>query len=402
MYLDHMEEEFVEELVAALQERGRSMTELGGRVIESFYDPELTFEDDQEHGYRKGGVIGKVIPQRKVREMLEDDPGCLQCSINAWPTKVTVGSPSWDRGSKGALVEGIRSKPMGSVDFVFRGGAGGRPLSESERHSTVSLLASAYDSDHDATGTKETPSMPQKKFSDMTQEEIAALKPEQLREVVERDAPHLAEAFKPAEPSTSPANGEGTVTVEQLNEALEKQRKDFEASLAEKLGESDTTAGERAKELVKERETLRTLADHAAAKLSEIERNGLQSDWVAEIRKNYVLLPSGPKAGIVITEADMKDSEGKELTAEQVVEARIKADVEQSIKLIESAGGKPRVKGFGATGADASGSEGESTTINLRESEDDAFIEFLEESGDLTGDDKKDAASLGAILEEVR
>lgn len=396
MYIDHMDEQLAEEVAEFLRERGRSLNDLGGRLINTFYDPELTFEDDEEYGFRKGGVVGEVIPQRKTREMCEDDPGCLNVSINAWPTKVSVGSPTWDRSKKGAVIEGIRPKPMGSVDFVFRGGAGGRPLTEEERRSTVSLLEAAYDSGHDDDRPKGDPV--KKKLSELSQDEIKALKPEELKEIVERDAPHLAEAFAPKkEKKDEPVvEGEGTITAEQLNEALTKQRTAIVEEFSEKLSENEEKAREKADEIVKEREGLRTLSEFAEGKLAEVQKNGLPAEYVTEIRKGYLLLASGARPGLLVEE-DVTDDDGNKMTAEQVIEERIKGDVKTAIKLIEAAGGTPRVKGFGPTKEDENGDGGKKPA--LREGS-DAFEDFLRESGDLTGDKEKDDKRLAEMLEE--
>ena len=160
MYMDHLIAEALKEmadelreaaegtdLLGWLEERSRSIKELGGRILESWWDPELTFEDDDDFGFRPGGVVGRCIPQDEPRRMLEADPGILQTSINAWPSGAKVGHPSWDSSQRGMAIEGIRKRPMGSVDWVFRAGAGGRPLLEEDddfRARAVSLLESVY------------------------------------------------------------------------------------------------------------------------------------------------------------------------------------------------------------------------------------------------------------------
>ena len=114
MYADHVTE-------------GRSIKEIGGRIIRSWWEPNFTTPRDDAHGWRPGAVLAEALPQPFVRSMLEADPDVLNVSHNAWPTAARVGT-MW--GRKGAVIEGIRSKPEGSVDWVARGGAGGHVLRE--------------------------------------------------------------------------------------------------------------------------------------------------------------------------------------------------------------------------------------------------------------------------------
>jgi hypothetical protein len=396
MYLDHMSEELAEAFAAFLQERGRSMKDLGGRVLKSFYDPEVSMESDEENGYRKGAVVGEIIPQKIVREMLEEDPFALAVSINAWPKGARVGTASWDSSVKGAVIEGIRSKPMGSVDFVPRGGAGGRLLSEEEIRSAVSLLESAYTAarDDEQPDRKERPV--KKKLSEMSGEEVAALTSDQLQEALREENPDLAEQIQ-IDGGEGPAReGDATkpLTQADLDSALNEQRE----ALVEEFGDSKKAAEEMAEELVEEREQLRSLADLAAEKIGEAQRNGLPKAYADEIRKNYLLLPSGPRAGLQVEEREDEES-GKTLKVEEVLEEQIRADVETAVRLIEAAGGEPRVKGLGPTGKTEEVEEGKKAERRKALREGSAFTDFLGESGDLTGDAEKDDKRVREMVE---
>ena len=158
MYLDHasrrlreaLEEVLVEPGVrdaireavaeAGLAEGSRSVLELGGRILHSWWDGSYTAGWDEERGYRAGAVMAEALPQPVTRAMLEADPGILNVSHNAWPSGGVVGT---EYGKKGVIVEGIRKTPEGSVDWVPRGGAGGS-IAESDVELAVSSLRSTY------------------------------------------------------------------------------------------------------------------------------------------------------------------------------------------------------------------------------------------------------------------
>lgn len=388
MYLDHLNEEVAEELTELLQERGRTIKDLGGRIVRSWYDPNLTFPDDAERGYQKGGVVGEVIPQPVVRKMLEADPGILNVSINAWPKGAKVGRPSWNTAERGMVIEGIRDKPMGSVDWVFRGGAGGRPLTEEDRSLTVSVLESLYDPSREReeppAGDKDKESKV-KKLSEMTQAEIESLTKEQFAEALRDENPALAEALGGDEGDPAPAVTVG-ITADQLTEALNRQRDEILSEVGDRLEESDPDR------LIEEREQYRDLADLAKIKIAEAADNvGLPKEWRDEISKKYTLFPSGPASGLLVeADTDAGDS------AEEVLVESIRADVNHALGLIRASGGSPRVSSLGPSGGDPQGS-GATGDAALTEEAADKLIaspvgQFLMESGDLP-DDPKEARS---------
>lgn len=403
MYLDHASEELVEGLAQWLQERGRSIKDLGGRVLKSFWDPEVAFESDEENGYRKGAIVGEVIPQPLVRGMLEADPLSLAVSINAWPKSVRIGKASWSPAVTGAVIEGIRSTPMGSVDFVPRGGAGGRVLTEGateeEVASAVSLLESAYAAARadDPDDPKERPV--KKKLSEMTDEEIGKLSATELQEALREHNPSLAESLF-AEPDPSAGNDDGAhggmVTEAVLDQRLREQRE----ALVEEFGGSAEAAEEMAEEIVKEREGLRRLENHAAKKLAEAKRNGLPAEYVEEIAKGYEVTIDGGRPNLIVREEDCLNEEGEAITPEEVIERRLRSDIETAIKLIEAVGGKaPRIEGLAPTGKTdpADRKTGPEQRKRLREGS--ALFDFLKESGDLTGDPEKDDQHIREMVE---
>jgi hypothetical protein len=367
MYMDHLTEQIVE----MLAERGRSIQELGGRITESYYDPEFKASYDDDFGYRPGAVVGRALPQPAVRTMLEADPEILHVSINAWPKGARPGSAPWDPSVKGMIVEGIRAKPEGSVDWVPRGGAGGRPLLEWSQQA-VSILESYYD---DPRGHNDMPT-----FTHLTRDSLA----ESLR----RENPALAAELGLAEGSTppvaapaavpapaAPATPAVTLTLEEVENLLEDQRIELEAKLEEHVAQVP--------QVVEGAFSSRGRASELEAFAHQlIEGSGLPAVWQTDLKRRYAVLPSGPTPALRIQEADGVDPE-------QVIKEALTADFEHAATLIEAASGKkPRITGLGGGG---SLQEGEQTGGGAAPaSKNTAFRDFLRESGDSFGDKPED------------
>lgn len=399
MYIDHMAEEAMRELAEVLAEEGhellasalqesRSLKEIGGRIIEAKWDPKVRFPDDAENGYQPGAVVGKYKPQRVIRHMLEDDPGILNVSINAMPSGATVGTAPWDSSRKGALIEGIRRKPMGSVDFVFKGGAGGRPLLFEEREPAlaVSLLESAYDSGHGKRAGEDT----EDEMSDTLKEKLSKAKnADDLRGLLREEAPHLVEALAPEKTEDEPAAA--GLSEERLTEILTKRDEQLLEQLDERLEEGSESLEEKAQELVEERETYRTLADVAADFLREAEKNGLPHKVVEHLRPRYLLLPSGPSDGL-LCEAETDGSGTVTKSAEDVLRERVKADVQEMVDMLAESGADPRVTGLAPTAPDEGGEKTGRRGERVRESRLEGFVRrsgiTLEEE-DEAGEDGK-------------
>jgi hypothetical protein len=159
MFVDHESDE-------ARRKAGglpRSIRDLGGRIIESFWNPDVPA--DRATGFGQGAVQGKVRPTRFVRELIEDDPELVECSINSNATGV---KPGVDEGGRRVwIVEGIQDR--GSVDWVTEAGAGGK---------VASLMESVYNDQH--------------------AEEDAVLESmsdQEVRQYIERERPDLLEAM---------------------------------------------------------------------------------------------------------------------------------------------------------------------------------------------------------------
>lgn len=115
MYVDHQSSE-ARKAAGGLP---RSIRDLGGRVMESWWDDSVPAEGR----FGQGAVVARVKPVGQVKRLIEEDPQLLEASIRAKATDVyqdtEEGEPVW-------VVEGIQEKPPGSVDWVSEAGAGGR------------------------------------------------------------------------------------------------------------------------------------------------------------------------------------------------------------------------------------------------------------------------------------
>lgn len=383
MYMDHL----TEAIVQALQERGRSIRELGGRVVQSYYDPEMVFEDDEEYGYRKGGVAARVLPQPAVRSMIEADPEILHCSINAYPRAVKPGVAPWDPKLKGMLVEGIRNKPPGSVDWVPRGGAGGRVLQETEQQ-MIGLLESFYG---DAVSNL-TPGYASGRGDEDTMN-FKGMTKQQLAEHLRKENPELAAALNLTEGEADPTAV--PPAAEPVREGQGMSRADVEALLAQhdatweaRLTEAESSVEERAAEIVEEREQARVL-EGVAHRM--IKRSGLPAGWQADLLRRYAVLPSGPTPALDAEPMTITEGEGTvDLSAEQVIERRVEADLKHAAELLaESGGRRARVTGLGGKAGNETNGGGKATAAHS------AFRDFLRESGDrLEGDDKLDLKTM--------
>lgn len=417
MYMDHLIAEALAEmadelkeaaegtdLLGWLEERSRSIKELGGRILESWWDPELTFEDDDDFGFRPGGVVGRCIPQDEPRRMLEADPGILQTSINAWPSGARVGHPSWDKSQRGMAIEGIRRRPMGSVDWVFRAGAGGRPLLEEDddfRARAVSLLESVYSAAKSKDDPpKRTTQMPKKKLSEMTPDEARAY-------LKEEGAEHLIEAL--AEDDEGGRNGNGgtgddkPVTRDDVKQIVKEALGEGMEAIAEELEDGAGSVEEQVQEKLTEREEARVLERKAEQLIAEAVRNGFPKASADDIRLRYTMTPSGIPPALEVAEDDLQvveEEDGKQttvtLTAPEVVERRVRADIDHVIDVLRESGASPQVKGFGRSAKDSGAEGGKGGRVQ----ETSAFRSFLHERGIIPSDPEKAEEGIREMVSE--
>jgi hypothetical protein len=137
MYVDHLSPE-ARKAAGGLP---RSIRDLGGRIVEAWWDDSVPA--DPVRGYGQGAVVGRSKPTPFVRELIENDPEIVEASISATATAVR---PVVRDGQKVWLVEGIEDR--GSVDWVTEAGAGGRvaALLEAAIHDEIDVDAVLLDS----------------------------------------------------------------------------------------------------------------------------------------------------------------------------------------------------------------------------------------------------------------
>jgi hypothetical protein len=113
MYVDHRSEQ-AQRAAGGLP---RSIRDLGGRILESWWDPNVPAEGR----FGQGAVVGRCKPTPFVKALIDSDPELVESSINSTATGIR---PVQHKGQRVNLVEGIA--PRGSVDWVTEAGAGGK------------------------------------------------------------------------------------------------------------------------------------------------------------------------------------------------------------------------------------------------------------------------------------
>lgn len=388
MWMGHMSvplKEALEELEEQLQEAvtpRRLFSELGGRVTKTWFDPHFRAKRDEENGYQPGATMGRVIPYPAARQILEADPDGLHVSIAAWPTGARRASPSWDKGATGMAIEGFRRTPRGSVDWVLRGGAGGRPVTDGLTEAEAAAVCSL--------GELYASAMPESPFKDITLE--------QLQERVRKENPALAKSMgleeSAAPPATPPAPVSAaapaaSLTQADLDRALSEQRRTLTEEFTSKLTEAEDDQDQAIEEALAEARSVSTNEDVARRM---VQKSGLPSRWQDDILRRYTSTAAGvPDA--LLTES-FTDTEGKTHTPAEVFQARVEEDIKHARTLIEEVGGAPRVSGLGGSGSKGSQGAKRSRTQG-------AFRDFLRESGDDLGDtDEKVQESIKNMVQE--
>lgn len=380
MYADHLAEALAEmerylspdELfrIEEAKKKSRGIFELGGRITASWWDPTIVLPEDEEFGFRPGSVVGTALPQPKVREMIRTDPEVMGCSISAYPKGAKAGRAPWDPSVEGALIEGIVSRPPGSVDWVVRAGAGGRVLHEEEdrRPLAVSLSEALYDLQPSGSDTthEETMSTP-------TTPDLASATPAEIASWVAANRPGLvAEAFAPQIEASATIVVERIlkereyVTLADLDDVMQEQRTLLAKDTRDAIAEHGVDVEGEVTRLVEQRSGAEHLAG-IAHRLIEGADN-LTPGWKVELKKRYVVLPSGPSESLLV-EGD------EEHTAEELLRESVKADIDGAVALIQEASPGPVVTGQGG-----GGEESTDTTPALPKTEESALLSWIAES----------------------
>jgi hypothetical protein len=362
MFMDHVPPELAEKMA----KYGRSVKELGGQVVKGWWGRDFVHEDDAQYGYQKGAVLAEIWATPFIRQTVGENANLLHTSINAWPKSGKPGPVPWRSGMKGMVIEGIRRQPQGSLDFVVRGGAGGRLLVQEGMEDEgawpdpaagwaqedVALVVSVAESLYGS---------PQ--MSDLT----LPKDPKELRKwLQENDGGHLLPALTESDNGAGNGNGSGAPAAggTPLTEADVQQMIERASAGAPTVEEFEQRLEERAAEMLQERDEQRHLASIARDLIVEAE--GLPDSWKRDLIARYSMLPSGPSAALIV-EAETDDAGKVTKAAEDVLKESVKADLDHSRNLMADAKGKPRVTGEG--GKDAEKGDGESKSSKAQEGE---------------------------------
>ncbi len=345
MFMDHLSEG----VARALRQRGRSIGELGGRITESWYDPEFTTKKDDEKGYRPGAVLARAIPYAGVKALLEADPQAIEVSINCYPTSARPAAAPWNPGLRGMLIEGFRKVPRGSVDWVLRGGAGGGVVQEEAEQFAVSVLEGLYSA------------------GQLMDIDSTDLNLEKLAEQLQGECPELAEEIRSLSPNPAPA-AEG-LSEERIRQIAREVSGDSGVD-ADQVTEQVT---EKVSEAITEDRHARSLGELAEAVINDAD---LPDSWKAKLRQDVRVTTDGIPPILKVTESQLTDG----ATPEDLVEDRAEDMVAEAIEMYQAAAPGPRVSGHGG-----------GTPARVEESAEDkaAYENFLRESGDLTDGEGK-------------
>jgi hypothetical protein len=368
-YIDHLSPE----ARRAAKGLPRSIRDLGGRIVESYWDGDVPA--DPSKGFEQGAVVGWSLPTPFIRELAENDPELVEASISANATGV---QPTMRDGKRAWLVEGIEDR--GSVDWVTEAGAGGR---------VVALMEAAYEED----GMGLLESMTDEEFIAYVEEVRPHLLTEQsdgdaedaedggddeLEEMVARMMkrnPKLtrgqAEAMAKkalsnktvAEAETTEETDMGAITPEALQEAL--QSEDFRSVL-------DPIVEERVKSLVEsavadEREliraearadadrqlALRDMRDDAHRRITEAK---LPDAFASRAKAQFEIREDGPTPGLDVVD-DVDDDGAVTTKAADKLQEAVDAAIQDQRELLAAAN-PTTVRGQGP-GAPAKRGEGE-------------------------------------------
>lgn len=363
MYLDHVPAALAE----TVAKRGRSVRELGGQVLTPYFDREFVQEYDGDFGYQPGGTLAEIWATPYLRNLVGENPNLLHTSIAAWPTSGKPGTAPWNTALKGMNIEGIRRQPQGSVDFVPRGGAGGRLLlaegedvgpderawPEPEWTEEATTFAVAIAERTFEVAPEVSPADPSYASREMGREDtpnFREMQAPELRVWMQEHAPHLMPALAESVAVTPPPAAAAGLTEEDVRRIVQDSRSDQPVPLTEEQIE------ERVSQLAGERDEQRELAREAERMIESAE--GIPPAWKADLRARYAMLPSGPQPALIVEEG--VDDDGNAQSKLDVLRENVTADLDHCRSLIAEAVGKPRVTGEGGATPKSTGSEGRS------------------------------------------
>lgn len=370
----------------------RSIRDLGGRIVESWWNPDVPADPDK--GFGPGAVQGRSRPTRFVRELIEDDPEIVECSINSHATGVR---PVLKEGGRAWLVEGIQKK--GTVDWVTDGGAGGRVASLMESvyneddAEEDALLESLTDEALRAHIAKERPALleamkgdPDGGADEGTESDLDKLiekfKGNGMPQAAAEKAARKALAKKVQESNDEGGNGEVEITADALREAFEQDEtrgmildlvrecaQDDLRSLVEAGLEEERSLIRRESQAQAERQlTLRDMRDSAH---EIVEASKLPEKFQEVVKSRFTLVEGVPTSDLDVID-DVDDDGNVTKSASDKLSEAVTAVIEEQRELVGSL--RPaavRGQGPSAAATEGGGTEGK-TPEELREAENKA------------------------------
>lgn len=377
MYVDHLSPE-ARKAAGGLP---RSIRDLGGRIVEAWWDDSVPA--DPVRGYGQGAVVGRAKPTPFVRELIENDPEIVEASISATATGVR---PVVRDGQKVWLVEGIEDR--GSVDWVTEAGAGGRVAALLEAHSDDSfddtLLDSMSDDELVAYLREHRPNLtegkaPMQDKADMeatsanstdddammkrVKELVAKGMPEKMamaiakKEAAKKSAPKKDESSSEVEEAVVSGDEESEAEVEAETEAaeiseatdlLESLRQSPEAqvfimSLVEARLDAERDAVRAEVRAESERQVeLRDLRDEAHKLIAESE---LPESWQESLRSKYDIVEGVPTDALDVVDVIGEDGSVIKTALDCLTEAVESEVAHDRKKLAEAAPTRVRNQG---------------------------------------------------------
>ena len=392
-YIDHLSPEARK----AAKGLPRSIRDLGGRIVESYWDGDVPANEAK--GFGQGAVVGWSLPTPFIRDLAENDPELVEASISANATGV---QPTMRDGRRAWLVEGIEDH--GSVDWVTEAGAGGR---------VVQLMEAAYKED----GMSLLENMTDEEFVAYVEEVRPHLLAEQEAAAADDDSagpdaddeleamvaklmkknPKLKRAQAEAmakqalanteEATVEEANTEETdmgVTPEALQEAL--QSEDFRSMLDERVKTLVEAAVADERELIRaearaDADRQLDLRDMRDAAHLQIQESKLPEAFATKTRSMYEITDDGPTPALDVV--DDVDDEG---TVTKRAEDKLRESVAEAIReqhdLVATVNPtKVRGQGVGAPAKRGEGEGGDSEGSEPKAGEGTLWGAVLEEAG---------------------
>lgn len=309
MYVDHL----APEARKAAGGLPRSIRDLGGRIVEAWWDE--TVPADPVRGYGQGAVVGRAKPTPFVRELIENDPEIVEASISATATGVR---PIVRDGQKVWLVEGIEDR--GSVDWVTEAGAGGRVAALLEAAHTDSdadsiVLDSMSDDDLLAYLREQRPNLSEGAKMETKAENAKDTAPEDSAEDkaqdVAEDADAIAKRVKELVAKGMPEKMATAIAKKEAAKSVKEAADTPEVEAGVELSEGDATELVSPTALVEalkqSSEAQMFVAELVEAQLSS-EREAIRNEIRAEAERDIELRDLRDEAHKLIAESKLPDS----------------------------------------------------------------------------------------------